>query len=1104
MLQGVRDIDAELLPELGELSGSWDDLYGIVQACAEQQPLLRKRYTPAVGRFCLRAISLLVKNNGSAWACAIACLRLLEGVLLMCMTTTDEMSYLSRSIQELLMWRILPRQATARLETAVMCLSDSEFRQVYAAEKPGRSMNGFGVHMDDALHNLVVSQTPSKASIKKREQVFKHFDDVIFKCFGLHGGLFGSAVNGFQLKNSDMDVSVLLPTSVQEELLADAQKQRDTEIAQVGGAEVGDRWRFLNSKNTKRAASIAAARRLADTLRGQDFDVVEVVETARVPIVKCRYSISSQAETQHADDNDEREVEVDISFCNMIASYNSRLLCAYAEFDPRARALGVLVKLWAKRRGINSPLEGTLSSYSYTLMVIHYLQRRGLLPNLQQPDPELLSELQCNSTQELVDGLHNVWFLDPLKFSEVSKERWLGAKSPEAGLFDLLYGFFRYFVLDFNFYSEVVSIRLGQKRLLKLDFFAAEASEALGRAGSDAGEEDEIAERDEAEEDETSEMEAARQASEFRGCIGERITELSPALRAKPHTPVDVNIAGSAGMAIDPIPVPRALSSGSEVADEDVVFVRRFRAPSEDNDASQADPQERSEGIPGSSKASSNFVGTMKSFSPDHGFGFIECPATHSVYNRDVFLHQKQMGATGLVVGDRVQFSVELNARGQPQARNVLKVSSDEPETLAAAASAVESLPRADQGSSGEQEATSAARSEEAEDPRDERVQKWLNDRQCLCIDDPIESQRTLGTSFSGQEHLIRELRRALSILKKDGDNDARLQELIKAKDSAEVWPGPVRDFSPIPVHTESQETPGQYVVHFERYVPRERVGLLVGHGGKTLQNLRSHSGVEDLQINDNKGNSKGEARGKPSMVLRGKPKTILSACAIVDQILTGPKQRRNGWTPVCRSADSTRGSGLTPHVHANAAAGRSASTEDITPAGTTSSAASGAFSLYPPTRGASHRAESDATGLRAGASDVGSSQHFQEPENMGFRRAHVQEPTIIRREENKSRWAASTDTNRVAAPQTAQANVHARDAPRSTPRSSFLGSESDVAGSRAGASEAGDSQPFLVPEDVLPTKPDAARPGKKSSNKISVSNKISSGKAATGLLMFQ
>ena len=42
--------------------------------------------------------------------------------------------------------------------------------------------------------------------------------------------------------------------------------------------------------------------------------------------------------------------------------------------DERVRPLIVIVKKWASGRGINDASQGTLSSYSLVLMVIHFLQ----------------------------------------------------------------------------------------------------------------------------------------------------------------------------------------------------------------------------------------------------------------------------------------------------------------------------------------------------------------------------------------------------------------------------------------------------------------------------------------------------------------------------------------------------------------------------------------------------------------------------------------------------------------------------------------------------------------------------------------------------------
>mmetsp|Transcript_37192 Transcript_37192/g.104963 ORF Transcript_37192/g.104963 Transcript_37192/m.104963 type:complete len:483 (-) Transcript_37192:83-1531(-) len=62
------------------------------------------------------------------------------------------------------------------------------------------------------------------------------------------------------------------------------------------------------------------------------------------------------------------------------------------------------------------------------------------------------------------------------------------------------------------------------------------------------------------------------------------------------------------------------------------------------------------------------YVGEIKSFSTSHGYGFIDCPALHAQYGRDVFVHQSQL--EGLHVGNAVTFQMQVK-RGQPQAYHV-------------------------------------------------------------------------------------------------------------------------------------------------------------------------------------------------------------------------------------------------------------------------------------------------------------------------------------------------------------------------------------------------------------------------------------------------
>jgi cold shock CspA family protein len=63
------------------------------------------------------------------------------------------------------------------------------------------------------------------------------------------------------------------------------------------------------------------------------------------------------------------------------------------------------------------------------------------------------------------------------------------------------------------------------------------------------------------------------------------------------------------------------------------------------------------------------YIGFVREYNSRRGFGFIICAETWMIYKHDVFLHRYQ--ARRISAGDQVIFSIDLNARGQPQARNV-------------------------------------------------------------------------------------------------------------------------------------------------------------------------------------------------------------------------------------------------------------------------------------------------------------------------------------------------------------------------------------------------------------------------------------------------
>ena len=137
-------------------------------------------------------------------------------------------------------------------------------------------------------------------------------------------------------------------------------------------------------------------------------------------------------------------VQCDINFSNRLGIYNSQLLRCYSKCDPRVRQMVLFVKAWAKKRRINSGYEGTLSSYGYVLLVLHFLLNIAsppVIPNLQL---EFLSELpnQWHGHVE-VDGHIVHFYRDEDVLSQLAAQHKLNQNHDSIGF--LLAGFFNYY-----------------------------------------------------------------------------------------------------------------------------------------------------------------------------------------------------------------------------------------------------------------------------------------------------------------------------------------------------------------------------------------------------------------------------------------------------------------------------------------------------------------------------------------------------------------------------------------------------------------------------------------------------------------------------------
>ncbi|CAK9110943.1 UTP:RNA uridylyltransferase 1, partial [Durusdinium trenchii] len=207
---------------------------------------------------------------------------------------------------------------------------------------------------------------------------------------------FGSAANGFLSRGADLDVTCFKPDIPDQDSQMSVQELK---------------FQFLPLLNKQQA-----------------FEVIQEVWSARVPIIKLRFMDI---------------IDVDLSCHNPQALQNTYLLRAYSHLSPHIRQLVLCVKCWAKAEAVCGAPSGHLSSYSFALMVIYFLQVDPLLG------------LPC---------LPVAGFSSQGPTISLESYPWMGRRP----LYELLPRFFTFYAESFAWGSEVVSIRTG-RRLMVLD-----------------------------------------------------------------------------------------------------------------------------------------------------------------------------------------------------------------------------------------------------------------------------------------------------------------------------------------------------------------------------------------------------------------------------------------------------------------------------------------------------------------------------------------------------------------------------------------------------------------------------------------------------------
>jgi terminal uridylyltransferase len=165
-------------------------------------------------------------------------------------------------------------------------------------------------------------------------------------------------------------------------------------------------------------------------------------------------------------------IQCDINFSAHLAIHNTLLLRCYSRCDPRVRLMILFVKNWATLRGINTPYRGSLSSYGYVLMVLHYLVNIAqpfVCPNLQEinrdpPSYLLPAEIEATTT---CNGCDVRFWRNEAEIKSLAERKMLNHNYDSIGF--LLRGFFEYYAQNgamttvqhrgFDWGREVLSLR---------------------------------------------------------------------------------------------------------------------------------------------------------------------------------------------------------------------------------------------------------------------------------------------------------------------------------------------------------------------------------------------------------------------------------------------------------------------------------------------------------------------------------------------------------------------------------------------------------------------------------------------------------------------
>jgi len=158
----------------------------------------------------------------------------------------------------------------------------------------------------------------------------------------------------------------------------------------------------------------------------------------------------------------DKSIPVDFSVNCPTPLYNAALMAECLQIDARSKALVLIVRRWAKDRGICHAAKGHLPPYAWTLLTIYFLQVGVQVSSLMPP---LQGFKMVNRMIVRRGGTE----ADEAK----GKRRWVppegGSAATKLTVAELFKGFLRFYGEELDWQKEAVAVRLGDRAAASLD-----------------------------------------------------------------------------------------------------------------------------------------------------------------------------------------------------------------------------------------------------------------------------------------------------------------------------------------------------------------------------------------------------------------------------------------------------------------------------------------------------------------------------------------------------------------------------------------------------------------------------------------------------------